>query len=73
MKEFEYLKIFHSTKSNYFFHVMQAAVSMFGYMTELETVDIAEERTIEAEGKDSRSTCFICSKLLVVSYIYMQP
>ncbi|KXJ07097.1 protein archease [Exaiptasia diaphana] len=36
----------------------QVAVSMFGYMTELETVDIAREEIIEAEGEDMLSLLF---------------
>ncbi|XP_031572875.1 protein archease-like [Actinia tenebrosa] len=36
----------------------QAVVAMFGYMTEIEKVDIEEEKTIEAEGDDMISLLF---------------
>ncbi|KAK3749731.1 hypothetical protein QZH41_014014 [Actinostola sp. cb2023] len=37
---------------------LPVAVSMFAYMTEIETVDIVREEVIEAEGDDMMSLLF---------------
>ena len=36
----------------------QCAMAMFGYMTEIDTVEISERRDVEAEGHDMLSLLF---------------